>query len=224
MADPTLQSFVLARLADFCDRRVARETEDEQPISYLLRKLAEIEPLLYTLKQQLYEDAVLDFLRKAEAGQADQRVVEDFVFFLERYLSGGDFVDAVFDLNADTLRTAEGRRRLAGALQGLKAHRLLDQEDLPEDKRRPSWERLVREFYKRLDYERLHAIARRKPLTPVRVKRILRRVQSNVGEFCSVLRHPRGPEDFFTPFMTPRIEGLIAASRRFLLDLRGLDG
>jgi len=222
VADPTLQSFVLARLADFCDRRVRKEFEDEHPISYLLRKLGEIEPLLYTLKQQLYEDAVVDFMRKAEAGGVDQRAVEDFVFFLERYLSGGDFVDAVFDLTPETLKAPAGRSRLAQALRGLKAHRLLDQEDLPEERRRPSWERLGREFYKRLDFERLYEIARRKPLTRIRLKRILRRVQSNVAEFCAVLRHPRGPEDFFTPFMTPRIEGLIAASRRFLLELRGL--
>jgi hypothetical protein len=222
MADPTLQSFVLARLADFCDRRVRKDLEDEQPIPYLLSKLKEIEPLLYTLKQQLYEDALIDFFRRADAGGVDQRTLEDFVFFLERYLSPGDFVDAVFDLTLEQLKAPPSRERLAQILRGIKAHRLLDQEELPLERRRPSWERLVREFYKRLDYDRLYAVARRKPLTEMRLQRIVRRVQSNVGEFCAVLRHPRGPDDFFTPFMTPRVEGLIAASRRFLLQLRAL--
>ncbi|MEI8190773.1 MAG: hypothetical protein WCI75_13755 [candidate division NC10 bacterium] len=213
MANPTLQSFTLARLKDFSDCR-AREERD--PVSYLLDKLLEIEPLLYSLKQQLFEDAVAQFLRLAEARHADSRALEGFIFLLQSYLAPGDFVDAVFDLTPERLGDSEARSRLAETLPKLAVRRILDEEGLPASGRPADWDRLAAEFCRRLDFERLERIALRRPKTGRRLRYILRRAQYNVGEYCTVLRHPRGPEDLFTPFITPRIEGLIAACRRFL--------
>jgi len=216
MADPTLQSFILARLADFCDRRSREDPSGEHPVPRLLDKLREVEPPLYKLKQQLLEDAAADFFRRAGASQSDERSLEGFIFLLQRYLSPGDFVDAVFDMTLERLRDPAARLRLAETLRRFAAHRLLDQEELPASRRQSDWERLVSELYRRLDFPRLEEIAARKPLTHTRLAYILRRAQWNVAEFCSVLHHTNGPEDFFTPFMLPRIEGLIAACRRFL--------
>lgn len=217
-----LQSFVLARLADFCDWRVRKPQEADDPLPYLTAKLREIEPPLYTLKQQLYDDALADFLVRAEAGRIDEKALEDFCFLLERYLSPCDFVDAVYDLTLERLSTLEGRTRLRQGLKHLCVHRMLDEEQLPPEKRRPSWERMVKEFYARLDFVTLYRIAERRKLTPRRLSAVLRRLQRNVGEYCSVLHHPRGPEDAFTPFMTPRIEGLVAACNRLVALLRTL--
>jgi hypothetical protein len=216
MANPTLQSFALARLADFCDWRALHDLEAERPIPYLLDKLQEIEAPLHKLKQELFEDAVADFLLLAEIGQADSRAVEGFIFLLQSYLAPGDFVDAVFDLTPERLRDPRSRERLAETLRKITVHCVLDQEELPANLRQANWERLVGELYRRLDFERLEQIALRKPMTRKRLSTILRRAQSNVAEFCSLLHHPRGPEDFFTPFMMPRIEGLLASCRRFL--------
>lgn len=220
MANPSLQSFVLARLADFCDVRVRKGLGAEHPIPYLLDKLREIEPPLYDLKQQLFEDAIDEFFRRADEGKVEQRDLEEFIFLMERYLSPVDFVDAVFDLSLERLRDQRARARMAEALRKLGVHRLLDEEDLAANRRRPSWEQLVHAFYGRLDFERIEGIARRRAMNRRRLGYILRRVQSNVGEFCAVLHHPRGPDDLFTPFMMPRIEGLLAACRRLLKRLR----
>ncbi|MBI5245035.1 MAG: hypothetical protein HY922_15335 [Elusimicrobia bacterium] len=220
MANPALQSFVLARLADFCDVRVRKGLGAEHPIPYLLDKLREIEPPLYDLKQQLFNDAINEFFLRVEDGKVDQRALDDFVFLMERYLPPVDFVDAVFDLSLERLREPRARSRMADALRKLTVHRLLDEEALAANRRRPSWEQLARTFYSRLDFERIENIAKRRPMTRRRLNYILRRVQSNVGEFCAVLHHPRCPDDLFTPFMTPRIEALLAACRRLLNSLR----
>jgi hypothetical protein len=216
VADLALQSFVLARLADFCDWRVLKAGAGENPVEFLLLKLREIEPPLYELKEQLFRDAARDFLALAASGAADAGSIQQFSFLLERYLSPGDFVDAVFGLDEAGLREAAARERLCGTLKGLRVYRLLEEESRPPEKRRKSWESLVGEFTRRLGYDALARILARRAITPRRLRFVLRRAQSNVGEYCTVLRHPRGPEDAFTPFMTPRVEALVASTRRFL--------
>jgi hypothetical protein len=222
VADLSLQSFVLARLADFCDWRVRRTDESEHPLPYLQAKLREIEPSLYTLKQQLYEDAVASTLEQVRSGIMTSKGLEDFCFLLERYLAPGDFVDAAFDLSLDRLRTGEDIERMRETLKHLCVHRLLDEERQPPEYRRPTWEHMVREFYLRMDFERLQIIAARRPLSAQRLQYILRRMQRNVAEHCSVFRHPTEHGGTFTPFMTPRMEALLAACGRFLEQLRSL--
>lgn len=218
MVDLSLQNFVVARLSEFCDYKRPLDPERvRDPIGYLWEKLGETEEPLAKLKQQLLQDAVGGFLKKTTAS-ADELI--DFKQLLDGYLAPGDFVDAAFMLEEAAFKDPERRKPIETFLREAKAHSLLDEEKKPEAKQSRNWKRIVGEIYERLGYPLVEKVLAHKKLDAHRLRFIIRRCRFNSAEFCTVFRFPKGPEDTFTPFILPRVEGLIGANRRILQKLR----
>lgn len=220
MANLTHQCVVIARLADFCDWRSRFGGDMRDPTLYLWEKLKEIEEPISTFKQELLDDAVNSFLRRARASVPDEAAIGDFRQFLDRFVSAGDFADASFHLDAKALGDPESRKWAERVLRGLRAYSLLAEEAKPPERRHPGWEKLVAEIYRRLGFDQLEAVLGHKPLTHRRLRMILRRMRFNTADFCAVFHFPTKPEDTFTPFILPRVEALVAANRRFLRRMR----
>ncbi|MFH1725889.1 MAG: hypothetical protein ABII00_14870 [Elusimicrobiota bacterium] len=221
MLDVRNQSFVIARLADYCDYRGRYRSDIDDPIVYMWEKLRELENPMYDLKQQLLMEAACGFFWKVHDGQATEGRLADFKQLLDGYLSPGDFADAAFHL-ADLGHLADKERMKTAVefFKRLKAHRLLDEEDKPEEDRSKNWRRLVDDIYKRLQFDLLERVRRRRPLTARRLNVLIRRCRYNTAEYCTVFHFPIHPGDTFTPFIVPRVEALIAANQRFLRQLR----
>lgn len=223
MADVQKQNFVIARLADFCNFRQRCETLDTRdPISYLYNKLHEIEEPLNSLKAELLSDAVFSFFHALEAGSATPDRLADFLTLLDNYLSRGDFADAAFHLDWENLKDPGRRKDARGYLGDLRACSLIDDEDKPPASRNPNWQRIVESVYKRLGCDLIAACHSHKPLTARRLRFFVRRIRFQSADFCAVFRFPAHAGDTFTPFILPRVEGLIAANRRILQILRSL--
>lgn len=221
MVDVQKQNFVIARLADYCNFSQSYERSDvRDPISYLWAKLREIEEPLIQLKQELLSDASKKFFLALEQGEATPDSLADFLQLLDNYLSRGNFVDAAFHLDWENLKDKERRKEAQTSIFTLKAHNLLDEEDLPEEKQNPNWVRVVSGIYTRLGFDVMKRCHARKPLTARRLRFFLRRARFQSADYCAVFRFPINPGDTFTPFILPRVEGLIAANRRMLQTLR----
>ncbi|MEE8425124.1 MAG: hypothetical protein V3S11_04820 [Elusimicrobiota bacterium] len=218
MVDLSLQNFVVARLLEFCDYKRPLDPERvRDPIGYLWEKLGETEEPLTKLKQQLLQDAVGDFLKKTTVN-ADE--LTDFKQLLDGYLAPGDFADAAFMLEEEALKDPERRKPIATFLKEAKAHSLLEEDKKPEAKRGRNCKRIVGEIYERLGYPLVEKVLGHKKLNAHKLRFVLRRCRFNSAEFCTVFRFPKGPGDTFTPFILPRVEGLIAANRRIFQKLR----
>jgi hypothetical protein len=223
VVDITQQNFVIARLADYCDFSKDHSASDTRdPISYLWYKLQEIEPPLLALKQGLLTDAVDGFFCDLAKNQATPDKLADFMQLLDSYLARGDFADAAFYLDLSYLKNIENRKEAEKFLRSVKAYNSINEEDKEPEKRNPNWERIVGDIYKRLEFPTIEKCHNRKPLTERRLRFFVRRIRFQSSDYCAVFRFPANHGDTFSPFMLPRVEGLIAANRRILHVVRTL--
>ncbi|MFA6319143.1 MAG: hypothetical protein WC943_17155 [Elusimicrobiota bacterium] len=214
--NPAHQMVILARLSEYCQFHATTAHHERDPWEYMRRKLQETEGALAGLKSELFaitRDKLLQELKEAplEAGR-----FADFRFLFEGLLGPGDFADVAIHLSADDAPADAKLRAIASLLTQVKPTNLFEEERKPLEARAPRWEKLVKELTIRLNIDRLGLILGRKPRTRRRTLMVLRRLRRNVAEYCCVLHIPIDPTQTFTPFMLPRIEGLIAANLRFL--------
>ncbi|MBI3547806.1 MAG: hypothetical protein HY078_02015 [Elusimicrobia bacterium] len=215
MLDPRHQLVILARLREFCQFQGAVLNYESDPWGYMRRKLEETEEAIVALKTDLLRNTGEKLLAEIEqTGLTAERCAEYKTAF-EQLLSRLDFVDLAMHLEPTAFRKDQAERVGEVLLKAAPAH-VFQEESKPASQRSKTWERLVGELFKRLDLDRLSTIMERKPRTARRRAYVLRRVRSNVAEYCAVVRIPTDPSDTFTPFMLPRIEALIAANLRFL--------
>lgn len=209
------QLVILTRLGELCRFRGATLHHESDPWNYMRRKLHETEPALAGLKEELFRTTNKNLLEELENGEMDGKRCADYKTLYEKLLSAGDFADLAIHLepSPDPKRQAQRCRQLLS--QTGPTNLFIEEGKAPEE-RSPSWEKLVLELYRRLDLNRLEKILARKPRTAKRKAVILRRVRGNVAEYCSVIHVPSDAGEIFTPFMLRRVEGLIAASLRFL--------
>lgn len=220
MVDVRLQHFVIARFADYCAFDRPLPADSGGPVLYLLQKLDELEGPLCELKQGLFESQCKHMLKRAADGVTPEEAA-DFRSVLEGYLAPADFYDASFHLmEPHRLKEPEALKRAAALFSGLKAAALRDEEARPEEKRSALYKRLTGDLYKRLGLEALETVKRRRPLTPRRLRMIVRRCRRETAEYAAVFHFPVRPDDTFTPFIIPRIEALVCVNRRFLRTLQ----
>ena len=213
--NPVHQTFILARLGEFCtyNGRVARSYSD--PWSYMRQKLEQLEPPLTALKEELLEATRRRLLAQIKSGDIDEEGYSDFKLLLDRLLSRGDFADVAMHLNAQN--GSESRATIAQLLSSAKISHVFIEERKPAGERSPHWEKLVGELYGRLGLDEIgKLIGRRKKITRRRRAAALKLMRRNVAEYCSVVKIPTDANQTFTPFMLPRVEALIAACLRFL--------
>ena len=221
MVDLSRQTFVVARFADYCAFSRPYPLGVNNPVQYLLDKLAELEEPMYLLKQELYESSWKRFMKKAAAPGVSAEEATDLRSHLEGFLAPGDFVDAAFHLMDSSALKDAGRRKLAtDCLAGLKAVRLTDEEQKPPERQSKLFRKLTEEMTRRLRLDQLETVRGRKPLTMRRMLMLLRRLRWETAEYAAVFHCPTSPDDTFNPFILPRIEALIAVNRRFLRTLR----
>jgi len=211
----THQLVILARLSEYCQYRGDTLKYESDPWSYMRRKLTDTEQAFTSLKKELFNLTKNKLLEEMKTGEIDEERYADFKALFERLLAPGDFADLAIHLSTQGA-AAQRLRTVTQLLDEVKPHTLFIEENKPPEERSPAWEKLIGELYRRLDFERLGAVLKRKPRTARRKAVILRRVRRNVAEYCSVLHIPTDPNDTFTPFMLPRVEALIAANLRFL--------
>jgi hypothetical protein len=213
--DPRHQLVILTRLGELCRFRGATLYHERDPWNYMRRKLQETEPALEGLKGGLFRATNKGLLEELAAGRMDEERYADYKTLYEKLLTSGDFADLAIHLEPshDPRRQAEWCRQ---ALSQIQPMNLFIEERKPPTERGSDWERLVSELYRRLGLDCLEKILARKPRTAKRKAVVLRRLRANVAEYCSVVHIPTNDQDTFTPFMLPRIEGLIAANLRFL--------
>ena len=210
----------MARFADYCAYSRPYPEGVRDPVSWLWGKLQEIEEPTYVLKQQTLDSHCQHFLKKAAHSPKPEAVTE-FRALLEGYVTGGDFAVASFHLMSPAELKDPGRlKMLTQCLNGLKVARLLDEENQPEERQGAFYKHLVVGIYKRLRFDQLDTVRRRKPLTLRRLRMLLRRCRFETANYAAVFHFPMNPEDTFTPFILPRVEALVAANRRFLRTLR----
>ncbi|MBI5622419.1 MAG: hypothetical protein HY924_01435 [Elusimicrobia bacterium] len=214
--NPAHQMVILARLSEYCQFHGATLYHEQDPWEYMRRKLQETEPALEGLKGELLAAVRAKLFAELKEGPIDSERFADFRVLFERLLGPGDFADVAIHLAADGSSGDSKLRALAPLLRSVKPTNLFVEERKPLEARPAAWEKLVRELTVRLDIERLGAILARKPRTGRRKRMALRRLRRNVAEYCCVLHIPTDASQTFTPFMLPRIEGLIAANLRLL--------
>lgn len=212
--DPTHQLIILARLSEFCQYR-SHAWQDSDPWSFMRRKLQETEAPLSKMKRELLDATTGKLLQEIKAGPLDGERCADFKTLFERLVAPGDFADIAIHLEPgqDPKHLTE---MLTDVLRLIKPHHLFIEEAKPPERRSPSWEKLVRELRGRIGIDQLDAAMSRDGKSARRRAYVLRRLRRNVAEYCTVVRIPKDPNDTLTPFMLPRIEGLIAACLRFL--------
>ena len=210
--NPAHQMVILARLGEFSRYHATIARHHSDPWDYMLNKLLDTESSISGLKDDLFRATNRQLLEEMAAGTLDAERCADFKTLFEGLLAPGDFADLAIHIDP-VHQNLEGARRV---LVHVRAHHLFLEERKPEGQRGRQWEKLVDELYRRLDLDRMGKILARKPRTAKRKAIILRRMRRNVAEYCSVMHIPTDASDTFTPFMLPRIEGLIAANLRFL--------
>lgn len=213
--NPTHQLVILARLSEYCQYRGATLSHEKDAWGYMRRKLSELQEPVTNLKKELFAATSAALLRELREGINEERF-SDFKVLFERLLSPGDFADLAIHLTTQGASSEARLRAVSQILSQIKPNTLFLEESKPPEQRSPALEKLISQLYARLDFDRLGEILKRKPRTPRRKAYVLRRVRRNVAEYCSVLRIPTDPSDTFTPFMLPRIEGVIAANLRLL--------
>jgi hypothetical protein len=212
--DPTHQLVIVARLGEYCRFRGHTLYHERDPWFYMREKLMQIEEPLSSMKEGLFAATRRKLLEEMREGGMSEERFSEYKGLFERLLSRGDFADLAFHLT--TAAGPSAIRRAEEILLTLNPVHLFIEERLPAEQRSPSWEKLVKELYIRLDLDLLGRVLQRKPRTAKRKAVILRRVRSKVAEYCTVVRIPMDAADTFTPFMLPRIEALVAANLRFL--------
>lgn len=215
--NPSHQLVIIARLAEFCRYQGATLRHERDPWDYMLRKLQETAEPIAALKESLLNATRARLLEEVQAGGLDAERCSDYRMLFERLLSPGDFADVAIHLTAGAPNQAAALRNI---LSQVRATNLFLEEGKAAGQRSPSWDKLVGEMNRRLGLDRLGDVLGRKPRTDKRKAVVLRRVRSNVAEYCSVVHIPTDPKDTFTPFMLPRIEAVIAANLRFLKKYR----
>jgi hypothetical protein len=211
--DPAHQAFILARIGEFCQYKERVRDWERDPWIYMRDKLVQIEPSLAALKGQLLAATSRHLLDAMRAGPLEPEAAADFKQLLERLLTRGDFADVAVHLDG---AGPQAVRWVEPLLARAKPTHAFLEERRPAAERDPSWEKLVKELYARLDLDRLGAVLQKRKRTPRRRALVLRRLRRNVAEYCLVVRIPTQANDTFTPFMMPRVEAVIAACLRFL--------
>lgn len=214
--DITHQCVVVARLGDFTRFRGAVASYESDPWLYMRSKLRELEAPLAALKAQQLDGAKRRFLGTLAAGAPDEGALTEFRSVLDRYLAPGDYVDVAFHLDGCDLSEPGRRRTLEQLLARVKPHSFFEEERKEEASRSKAHTRLVGELWDRLGLGLLERALARKPRTRRRKAMVLRRLRSNVAEYCSVLHLPVSAEDTFSPFMLHRVEALAVACLRFM--------
>lgn len=213
--NPTHQLVILARLSEYCQYRAGAARNEPDPWDYMRRKLLQTEEAILGLKTDLLAATGAGLLAEMRAGALDEERCGDYKVLFERLLSREDFVDLALHLtppgNGPGVVAA-----VTAVLRGAAPANPFAEERKPSAERNPAWEKIVGQLYGRLGLELLGRILARRPRTARRKAAVLRRVRRNVAEYCTVMRLPTSASDTFTPFMLPRVEGLIAANLRFL--------
>lgn len=213
--NPTHQLVILARLSEYCQYRGATLAHEKDPWGYMRRKLSELQEPIAGLKRDLFAVTSSALLKELKEGINEERFI-DFKVLFERLLAPGDFADLAIHLTTQGTNPSTQIQAIGQILSQVSPNTLFLEESKPLEQRSPAWEKLIKELYTRLDFDVLGEMLKRNPRTQRRKAYILRRVRRNVAEYCSVLRIPTDPGDTFTPFMLPRIEGVIAANLRLL--------
>lgn len=214
--DLTHQCVVVARLGDFARFRGPVAGYESDPWLYMRTKLRELEAPLAALKAQQLEAAKRRFGAELAAGAPGDEALTEFREILDRYLSAGDFVDVAFHLDSASLSRPGGRASLEEALARVKPRSFFEEERREEASRSKAHGRLVEELWGRLGLAALERTLKRKARSARRKRMVLRRLRSNVAEYCSVLHLPVSPDDTFSPFMLHRVEALAVACLRFM--------
>lgn len=211
--DPAHQSAALARLSDFYRWDESRRELLGPPWAYMCEKLKQTRAPISALKTGLYAAASRQLLAEIKAGSVCAERYADYKTLLESVLSRGDFADVAIHLTPDPPPDPAWLSKL---LCSLKAAPAFAEEDLPPERRSPGWEKLIADLSRRLDLGRLSEIMRHKKPTARKRAFVLRRLRLNTAEYCAVMRFPSSPDDPMSPFLLPRLEGVVAANLRFL--------
>jgi len=209
---------LIARLTEAVRWDEAVRRHEEDPWSYLRRKLLETEPPLRELKVQLLQEATDRLLKDLARPDMTTAALPPHREAFEPLLSSGDFADLSCNLDP----TLDPELRVRGAqsvLAEVKVPTLFDLEALPPQRRSEVWAKSVWAMARRLQLDALNRIADEKGLESERRRRYLvRRLRNNLAEFLSVARGAGGAviRDEITPFMLSRLEASIAACLRFL--------
>ena len=215
--NPSHQLIILARLNEFCQFHGHTLYHEKDPWEYMRRKLMETEEPLAALKSTLFELTRNKLLSEIRKGKMDSERCSDFRILFDRLLSPGDFADLAIHLDEGAPNMLDNCKLVLGHV---KPTNLFLEERKDSLQKNPAWEKLVAQLSNRLELEQLGQLLARKARTRRRKAIILRRVRRNVAEYCAVMRIPTDPNEPFTPFMLPRVEGLIAANLRFLSKYR----
>lgn len=210
--NPGHQSFILARLGDFCRYDTRLPEWERDPWGYMLGKLKQIEPALTALKAESLAIAHSRLIAQLQTAPLTAEASADYRALFEPLLSRGDYVDAAMHLCAGAGREAVAT--LDAHLGQAQPVHVFVTERLPADQRSPSWEKLVTELRGRLAVDVLDKVLQRKR-TPLRKRMVLRRLRRNVLEYLAVVK-PTDEAAPLTPFMVSRLEGVIAVCLRFL--------
>ncbi|MBI4376938.1 MAG: hypothetical protein HY549_10875 [Elusimicrobia bacterium] len=209
------QLVIIARLSEYCQYGRILKYHESDPWNYMRRKLLELEEPLAAVKEGLLKSAKARLLQEMSQGAVLEERYAEYKTLFESLISRGDFADLAIHLNSggDLKTRIEMVREM---LTRVKPHHVFLEEKKSPAERSPSWEKLVSELSERLDLALLERVLNHKPRNAKRDSVVLRRLRSNVLEYCSVVRIPLSSSDTFTPFMLPRIEALIAANLRFI--------
>lgn len=209
----THQLVIVARLAEFCQWRGSHHFSDREPWTYMREKLLQIEEPVMALKSELFRRTSKQLMEELRAGAMTEERFADYRGLYERLLSRGDFADLAIHLAPIPQPDPAWVQDL---LKKVQPNNVFVEERKPAAERSPAWEKLVVELTQRLNLDVLGKILARKPRTPRRRRYVLRKLRANVAEYCTVVHVPLHSTDTFTPFMLPRVEGIIAANLRFL--------
>ena len=207
------QLALLARLTEAMHWNEAVRKHEDDPWSYMRRKLCETEGPLRAYKHEVFENAKAKLMSDLARPTLTPAELSAHKEAFEALLTGGDFADLAFNLDGDPGSRREGA---ASVLKSAKAPVLFDYEALPPERRSRAWEKRIDAIRPRIGLEYLTKIAENGEITAAKKARLARRLRRNLGEYLSVTRGEGALRDEITPFMLARIEAAVAASLRLL--------
>ncbi len=206
---------MLARLAEAVQWDDAVRRHENDPWTYLRRKLDDVAEPLHRFKQELFDQARARLIEDLSKPVPPPGSMEAHREAFESLLTVGDFADLSFNLDPDADRAA----RLDGVRSVLEHARLLtlyEIESMAPELRSASWNRRVEEMSRRLGFDAVQKIVARTDMTRIHRARVARRVRARLKEYLTVARGAGALRDEITPFMLGRIETAVASSRRVL--------
>lgn len=207
---------LLARLQEAASWSGKVRDFEPDPWGYLRRKLDSTETPFRDLTEQRFREARERLLEDLKAPFLAPGSLIEHKELLERLLGPGDFADLSFNL-APGMDPKSRRDGAAQVLTHAKPRTFFELEKLPAERRPKDWERLVAQMGERLGVTTLDAVLKRGERTPFRLNMTARRLRRNLAEYLAVTRHEQGAREELTPFVLTRLEGLVAALRRFVV-------